>query len=371
MARTPSGPGRRRGAYSQTERVLELLARLGARRAATRLEVLAAEVEVSEKQLRRDLAILEGAGHRLERTKVEGRAAVRLARGGTAAIALTLRERFALVAMRDVFASLAGTPLAEDAGAIFRKVVATLPDDAVQELTALGPRFAYVPADGVKDYAAHADVVDELLTGALRRQPVDADYRPAQGEVRRGGFEPWGIALYRHGLYAVGRWDDDTHPRVFAVERFTHALRRRGARFELPGEFSLSSFFAGAFGVFAGGEPETVRLDFDAGVTALVRARRFHPSQTIRRRAGGGLRMVLTLPVTPDVVSWLVGWGPMVRVCEPAWLGARVAAEHEAALAGTPASFRGDEPRGEGELASPTRAGREPMSSGRPRSSRR
>jgi predicted DNA-binding transcriptional regulator YafY len=331
MSQEKKPSGRRRGAYAQTERVLELLATLRARRAPVRLDALAGELGVSVKQLRRDLSMLAASGHRPELVRIEGRSAVRLARGKSESIPLTLRERFALLAIRDVFASLEGTPLAEDAMSIFRKVAATLPDDLARDLTSLGPRFLYIPDGGIKSYAKHADVVDELLTGALHRQTVEARYTPAHGKKIGGGFEPWGVALYRNGLYAVGRWEAETGPRVFAVERFTAASRRRRARFEVPADFSLTAFFAGAFGVFPGGKPERVVLEFDRAVAPIALARRYHASQVTKRLRDGGVRMELELAVTPEVVSWVVGWGPMVRVVEPPVLLDAVSRDHRSA----------------------------------------
>ncbi len=116
---------------------------------------------------------------------------------------------------------------------IFDKVAATLPDELARDLTTLGPRFLYIPDGGIKSYAKHADVVDELLTGALRRQTLDARYTPAHGKKIAGGFEPWGIALYRNGLYAVGRVGDGDRParvrgRAVRVGRAASASALRG-----------------------------------------------------------------------------------------------------------------------------------------------
>ena len=324
--------GRSRGTYAQTERVLALLARLQARRSPVRLDALADDLGISVKQLRRDLVVLASAGHQTVLLRLEGRSAVQLVRGKSESITLTLRERFALLAMRDVFAALEGTPLAEDAHAIFNKVAATLADDSALDLQRLGPRFLYIPDGGIKSYAEHADVVDELLTGALRRQSLDATYQPAHGKPLSGGLEPWAVALYRNGLYVVGRWDRDDAPRVFAVERFTAATRRRKATFDVPAEFSLATFFGGALGVFAGGVPERIVLEFSKHVATIVTSRRWHPTQRTKVLRDGGVRMELEAPVTPDVVAWLVGWGAMVRVRSPETLAAAVANEHRQAL---------------------------------------
>ncbi|MBX3248694.1 MAG: WYL domain-containing protein [Myxococcales bacterium] len=323
--------GRRSGAYTQTERVLELMTILRARRTAVRLDALAERVGVSEKQLRRDLAMLSAAGLDPKLVRIDGRSAVVLARSSQETIALSLRERLTLLAMRDAFESLHGTPFAEDAKRISEKLVATLPDALRLEFEALGPRFQYVPDGGIKHYGDHADVVDELFTGALRRQKVDATYVSARGTERVEAFEPWGLALYRNGLYVVGRWERDAAPRVLAIERFRAAERRRRSHFEVPADFSIASFFHGAFGMFPGA-PRRVVLDFDASVQGLVEARRFHTTQETVRRSDGGVRMTLHVPTSPDVVAWLVGWGPRVVVVEPEDLADAVREEHRCAL---------------------------------------
>jgi predicted DNA-binding transcriptional regulator YafY len=180
--------------------VLALLTRLRARRATARLDALAYELGVSVKQLRRDLSALAAAGHTPELSLLDGRSAVRLLPGKSEPISLGLRERISLLAIRDVFGALEGTPLAEDARSIFDKVVATLPDETARDVGRLGARFRYVADGGLKSYAEHAEVVDALLTAAVHRHVVTAGYRSAAGRLRTGRLEPWGLALHRNGL---------------------------------------------------------------------------------------------------------------------------------------------------------------------------
>ena len=263
---------------------------------------------------------------------VEGRSAVRLLPGKSEPISLGLRERITLLAIRDVFATLEGTPFAEDAQSIFDKVLATLPDETARDVARLGAGFRYVADGGLKSYAEHAELVDALLTAAVHRHVVQAGYRSASGRERAGRLEPWGLALHRNGLYVVGRFEDEPLARVLAVERFTSAERVRRARFALPDGFSLDAYFAGAFGVFPGAPSERVVLEFDRDVAHLVAQRRWHPSQSTTVGGSGAVRVTLDVGVTPDLVTWLVGWGARVRVTEPESLADRVHAEHVAAV---------------------------------------
>jgi predicted DNA-binding transcriptional regulator YafY len=101
----------------------------------------------------------------------------------------------------------------------------------------------------------------------------------------------------------------------------------------VPDGFSLDTFFSGAFGVFLGAATERVELEFDREVAHLVTQRRWHASQSTTLGKGGVARVTLDVGVTPDLVTWLVGWGPRVRVLTPASLADRVHAEHVAAVA--------------------------------------
>src|SRR5688500_18521273 len=121
--------GRRRGKYSQAQRVLEILRRLTAQRVGLTLAAHASELGVGGRQIRRDLAALDGAGYVVDSVSIQGRAGVRLADAPTGTIQLSLRERYALLAVRRVFDVLEGTPLYEDTRSIFDKVTTSLPKE--------------------------------------------------------------------------------------------------------------------------------------------------------------------------------------------------------------------------------------------------
>lgn len=83
--------------------------------------------------------------------------------------------------------------------------------------------------------------------------------------------------------------------------------------------------------MFPGGEPQRVVLEFDRAVATIVLARRYHASQRTKRLRDGRVRMELDLTVTPEVVSWVVGWGPMVRVVASEAFAENVEPEHRLA----------------------------------------
>ena len=327
--------GRKPKEYSQTGRVMALRDYLAARRYGATSRELAEEFDVTPRQVRRDVKALIEAGYPVERQRVGNQQKIVLREGKPDAVHLSIRERYSLLAIRRVFELLPDTPFGEDVRAIFRKVAASLSKKQRGSLDELHDRFVYIPDGGHKPYDAHADVLDELMTAVLYRWRVRARYRSARGNRWSGTLEPYAMVLYRQGLYVIGPRDGEELVRVFAVERFTDAEKLRGEGFEVPADFDPDAFFDGGFGIFTGGEPIRVLLEFTEDVAHLVRDRIWHPSQQRRRAPRGLTRIELEVTNTPQLLQWLVGWGPKVKVIEPPELREAVRDEHRRALEGT------------------------------------
>lgn len=334
------GPGRRAGGYSQSIRVFRLLDLLQGRRSPTSLDSLAEELEVSTRQVRRDLEALTECGHPTESIPTrDGRAGTRLVERRSRSIVLTHRERYALLAARRVFDVLAGTSLREDLDNIYRKVVAALPDDERDEIEAYGDRFLYVPGGGARSYVGREDVIDALLTGVMLRLRVRYTYVAANGATHDGVLEPCAMVLYRNTLYVVGPAsrhgppEPGREPRVWAVDRFQAATHQRGERFKPPADFHVDRYFRGAFGIFVGAEQHRVVVEFEPEARASVEGRVWHPSQEAEVLPDGGLRVAFHVGHLAEVTTWVLGWGSMVRVVEPPELVERVREELGAALA--------------------------------------
>lgn len=338
---TTERPGRRKGKYGQAARTLRILEELKASPDGAPLAPLAAELGISERQLRRDLEALDEAGFTYELISIDRRAAARLTDQRGIDLRLSQRERFALLAARRVFDVLEGTPLHEDVASIYDKLTASLPEEQKKELARFGDRFVYLPDGGRKTYDDKADILNALLTGVLRRRYVRFRYRAKSGEITEGRLAPYALVLYKQGLYAIGRVEGEQQfrnagaplARTFALERFLEAEHVRGADFEVPEDFRVDRYFHGAFGIYLGDLTEHVIIDFRAEARELVEARTWHPSQTITRLENGGVRLELDVSDLFQVANWAIGWGPLAEVKAPPALIKRVAREHEEAAA--------------------------------------
>ena len=139
---------------------------------------LAVALDVSERTVRRDIADLVDAEIRIELTRIDGRSAARLIEPSYAAVPVTRRERYTLLAVRHVFDVLRGTPLHDDVISVLDKVEQRMNPTERTEHAALGAHFAYVP-DG--ELAATAD---DTILGIER----DEFPEPRVGTARASDF---------------------------------------------------------------------------------------------------------------------------------------------------------------------------------------
>lgn len=329
--------------------MLELLRELESRQGYVPTAELASELGISERQLRRDLEALELAGYDgVELGLLEGRSAVRMISRSNGRVPLSRGSRIALVAAREVFSAFDGTDLRNDLRDAVNAVAETLRPAERSRIEGIERRIAYVPDAGVKrstrdgsEDDASGERLDELMSGLVDYQPVQVSYRGLSGRKRSGRFEPHGVALYRHGLYFVGRWADESELRIFAAERFLEASRLRRERFDVAPDFDVRAFFDDSFGVWVGFEPSEVVLEFGPGCHRTFEVRRYHRTQTVERTKRGTTIVRFHVGLTPDLVSWILSWGEQVIVVSPRSLRDEVEEAHRAAVRRKPWQGRG------------------------------
>ena len=315
----------------------------GFRRGRT-LAALAAEVDVSVRTIRRDLADLVDAGIRVDLVPVGDEAGARLVDRGYSSVPITTRERFTLLAVRSVFDVLRGTPLHDDVLSVLEKLEQRLEPDDLREQARMRDRIAYVPDGGTKAYDDKADVIDALQTGILSQKVVRYEYKGARRRSQLGFLAPYAMLLYRQGLYVVGTrladpgdGKDTTNWRSrlgnFAVERFVDAEHMRERSFDVPTDFKLDKILHGAFGIHVGstGEAQRVVIHISKERAVYVRARVWHPTQQLEDQPDGSVRFSFECVDLTPVVSWVLNWGPHAWVLEPASLREAAIAElHQA-----------------------------------------
>lgn len=199
-----------------------LLRMLSAQRYGVSVEEAAAELQVTDKTIRRDLTLFRQLGFRLEVTVGErGRKRYRLDAGsGTPpSIGFAVDEALALYLGRRFLEPLAGTLFWQAAQSAFRKIRASFGRSALDYLEKMAGRLHQTTVGSGK-YAEQAGLIDRLLQGIEDRRATHILYRSARAtEPVEYELHPYGLAMHRGSLYLVAWSRDHDELRHFKIDR--------------------------------------------------------------------------------------------------------------------------------------------------------
>jgi len=129
---------------------------------------------------------------------------------------------------------------------------------------------------------------------------------------------PYHLGCIENQWYLFGFDADRAAVRTFALPR-VRDVKRTGAKFRRPKDFTLAKILEGSFAVFEGGRASRVRIRFTGAAARLVAERVWHSSQKLTHEARA-LVLQMTVGLSPDFRQWILGWGADAEVLEPAGL---------------------------------------------------
>ncbi|HXD16959.1 MAG TPA: transcriptional regulator [Vicinamibacterales bacterium] len=292
------------------------------------IDALASDLEVTTRTIRRDLAALQEAGFPLyDERDEDGRAHWRL--DGQVLKGLetgfTLAELCALYLSRNILEAVAGTPFQRDLVVAFTRLGKMLSPRMRQFLDRLPQVLVAKPGPRPRGSDSAPDIVARLLEATLHYRVAHMKYHSvASGRMKEYAIHPYRLAFAQGGLYLLAYVPEYKDVRTFAIDRVASVSLDKQTF--TPTRAIPDDVFANSLGVNTG-PPSHVEIAFDTRVAPFVRARVWHPSQSLRENADGGV--VLTLEVCNDLAlrSWILGWGASARVLAPPALEADIRAD--------------------------------------------
>jgi proteasome accessory factor B len=227
-----------------------------------------------------------------------------------------------------VFQFLDGTVLKDGVEDLWRRFYAAIPASRRARLADFDRKFYAIPY-APKDYRANDEIVDRIVLALVNQNRLRIEYagvwRAGAEEVTLHEFDPYTLAMYRGGLYLIGR--SQRHRRIvyLAIERMRR-VERLGVRFDYPPDYSPARYTEGTFGIVEG--PLTrvrLRLLHREGV-ALLTSRRIHPTQRFEERPDGTAILSMDVRGTLELRNSILSLGSHVEVVEPEGLRREVAA---------------------------------------------
>jgi predicted DNA-binding transcriptional regulator YafY len=320
--------------HSEIVRQWRILLALEARaRGLTLADVQAAAGDgVSDRTIRRDLNALTQAGFPIEATRADGKTTYTLNRevfSGLATAGFSLSELCALYLSRTMLAALAGGPFHDSLTSAFEKLADALPPGLWRFVDEL-PQALAAKAPAARAGTAATRHVDALMSAILAHRRVRMRYHSfASQQVKDYLVEPYRVAYAQGTLYLFAFVPAYGEMRTFAAQRIQEVTVLEET-FD-PREAS-AGVFPDALGAFSG-PPVRVVLHFTAAEAPYIREREWHPSQRTTELPGGGISLQLDVAIDWGLEAWILGFGPSVRVIEPASLVTRLVERLDAARA--------------------------------------
>lgn len=280
---------------------------------------LAAEMEVVDKTIRRDLLTLARIGFPLlEIAGDHGRKSWKLdAAPGIASLKFNLTEIISLFLGRRLLEPLAGTNIWMGAQSAFKKIRAALGEGAVEYLDKLSHVFHQTPL-AAGDYSKHAELIERLLIAIEDRKVAGIVYQSARATAPASTqVYPLVLLWHRGSLYLLAHAPDDDKVKTYKLDRIS-SVDLTSDSFTLPEEFDASQYLASSFGILQGdGTVTSVRVRFDATVARYVTEKKWHSSQQSVLQRDGSLLVDFELGDLRELQAWLLSFGEHAEVLEP------------------------------------------------------
>lgn len=231
-----------------------------------------------------------------------------------------------------------GSPFHDHARTLLLKVRAALPRALHAKLDALSGVYGNA-ATPAKNFAAHADAIDDLTNAAMETRQVRLRYHSLTNDaVTERIVDPLAVYFDPDGATIKLAAYDHKQQRIapFAIDRIL-ALTVTRERFRRPPDFRLEDFLTE--NCFNGIHGAPVKVVLRAhGVTARIFAERsFHLSQRIIEHTARNalhdeaITIEMNVAAGRGLVRFILGWAPDVEVLEPAELRSEIAAAHQQA----------------------------------------
>lgn len=311
---------------SEVIRQWNIIRALDGSRQGAPVQELAKAAGVTVRTIWRDLAALQEAGFPLYDEKIDGRTYWRLDRAPFRRLedrGFTLTQLCALYFSRTLVECLAPTPFHEELRAAFAGLERTLPPrmreffDRMPGVIDAKRVPVRIGAEGMEQ-----DSIARLLDATLHQRRVQMRYHSASSKRTKGyTVEPYRMVYADGGLYLLAFVPEYDALRTFAIERI-EAIAVLEDTFERRVEIDAEPFHH-SLGVNMG-PPARVELEFAPRLAPYIRERVWHPSQSVQDLPDGSLRLALEVCADWALTSWILSFGPYVRIIAPPALAGQI-----------------------------------------------
>lgn len=179
----------------------------------------------------------------------------------------------------------------------------------------------YVVGDTLAHPEQFGDCLSRLIQAIMQTCRIKIDYEKINGEISARELEPLGLVSKRNVWYLIAEDVNKGEVRTFRVDQISSISLRENINFKYPKGFSIRKHIGDSWGVFCDDDVQSVKLKFSPAVARRILNLNYHHSQQlIERGEDGSVILQFEICGLRELQSWILQWGDMVEVLEPAFL---------------------------------------------------
>lgn len=306
---------------SQIQRLIRILQILSSGRNVTTKNLHRRfDGKVSLRTLQRDLIALSEAGIPLvsEKTKANENAWSLMSHFRSfIPIPLETNEYLAAHILKANLKVFQKTPFEKEIKSLLQKIDQIVSEDVFLETESGGAENLFENySAGLFDYSPYGETINDLISAIIHRTKCLVTYHnPYDQKDKTFHIEPEKMVYYNGGLYVIVYvWYYKSFI-MLAIQRIKK-LELLDDSFQEDHPFDAKEFWKGKFGLFSG-EQVDVQLRFLKEVRHHIEGRIWHNSQNVELDKKGNLILKMKVGITPELITWILGWRMYVKVLAP------------------------------------------------------
>lgn len=315
------------GEYSQTERQMMILAMLSSsERGYTFQEICSFlkknYVEVSTKTVERDLDSITDSFFIFEEER-KGLTYFVANKYKIDNLQFDLPEMLSLYFAKEVMRGYGGIDVGKNAMKIIDKIINKMPTINQAFIESLKKEYLISDTDLLAEKAINVEIMDEIREAIAKKKRISIKYHGFNSdESTEREVDPYVIEIQDGGYHIIGFCHLRNSMRVFRIARI-QSIKTLKDTFEKPVDLE-EQIKKLRFDKLTGTNPEKVVLYFDKSQSRYIREYEAGKAEHITELENGGICFERTVPITPDLVQWVLSFGAGVKVIEPKDLAKRV-----------------------------------------------